>query len=65
MSKNEDLIISLEAVLFCCEKFLEDENTCVFVRGGRGKNRRECISLDEAKTNVEDLIEKLKNEAEP
>lgn len=64
MSKNEDLILSLKAVLFGCEKFMEDKNTCVFVRGGRGKLRRECISFEEAKTNVNDLIEKLKSEEE-
>lgn len=65
MSKNEDLIMSLKAILFGCEKFLEDKNTCVFVSGGCNNTKRECISFDEAKTHVNDLIEKLKNEAEP
>ena len=64
MNKNEDLILSLEAVLFGCEKFLEDKNICVFVKGGRNKRIRKCISFDEAKTNVIDLMEKLKSEAE-
>lgn len=61
MGKNDELILSLKAVLYGCAKYHDNTGGGLFFTSGCNLKKKSIV-YDDAMANVIDLIEKLKSE---